>query len=149
METKSPSCRRSPGASGGVSAALLTDEPLDLARAVSLVASKKCGAVVTFAGNIRDTEKGEEIGAIRYEAYEPMALKDLEGLVKAAKSRWDVTAVVWHRLGEVSAGESSLLIVCAGKHRPETFEANRWILEEIKAHVPIWKVGFEKGGGCC
>jgi molybdopterin synthase catalytic subunit len=122
---------------------------LDLAEAVALVASCKCGAVVTFSGNIRDTEKGDKIDAIRFEAYEPMALKELESLVATVKTRWDVDAVVWHRLGEVPAGESSLLIVCAGKHRPETFEANRWILEEIKSHVPIWKVGFEKGGATC
>ncbi len=140
MGTKSPSCPPSAAAE----TIRITSEPLSLAEAYASVADTKSGAVVTFSGNVRDSEKGEDIQSIRYEAYEAMALKELRQLEEEARRRWDVRSVIHHRIGEVPIGESSLVIVCAGKHRPETFEACRYILEEIKAHVPLWKVEFEK-----
>jgi len=108
------------------------------------VADTKSGAVVTFSGNVRDSEKGEAIRAIHYEAYTSMALKEFRRIAGQARRRWGVRAAVRHRVGAVPAGESSLVIAAAGKHRSEAFEACRFILEEIKTHAPIWKVRFER-----
>ncbi|MFH2203238.1 MAG: molybdenum cofactor biosynthesis protein MoaE [Elusimicrobiota bacterium] len=142
MGTKSPSCRPSAAAED----VRITDGPLDLAAAVARAADTRTGGVVTFSGNVRDSEGGEPIRAIRYEVYESMARKEIAKLLVEAHRRWGVRAVVEHRVGEVPAGESSIIIVCAGEHREEAFAACRWMLEEIKAHAPIWKVKFEQGG---
>ena len=139
MGMKSPSCPPS----AGVETVRITAGPLSLEEAVAAVEGPDAGAVLTFSGSVRDTEKGAKIRTIRYEAYESMAHKEMLRLVEEAARRWNVRSSVHHRVGEVPVGESSLIIVTAGKHRPETYEANRFILEEIKAHVPIWKVGFE------
>lgn len=138
MGTKSPSCPPS----AGVETVRITNSPLSLAAAVAAVSGNDAGAVLTFSGKVRDTEKGAKIRAIRYEAYESMAHKEIRRLIGEAARRFQVRSCVHHRVGEVPVGESSLIIVTAGTHRPETYEANRFILEEIKAHVPIWKVGF-------
>ncbi len=146
MGTKSPSCPPS----AGVETVRIMAGPLSIEEAVAAVNGTDAGAVLTFSGNVRDTEKGARLRAIRYEAYESMALKEMRRLVEEAARRWKVRCAVHHRVGEVPVGESSLIIVTAGKHRRETFEANRFILEEIKAHVPIWKVGFvrrQEGSG--
>ena len=143
METKSRSCPPSAAADP----VRLDEEPLSLSEATALAEHPGAGAVVAFSGNIRDQEKADPIRAIRYEAYTEMALKELRALVAAVERRWNARAVIFHRIGVVPAGESSLIIVTASKHRPEAFEANRFILEEIKAHVPIWKVGFQQEDG--
>ena len=142
MGTKSPSCLPS----AGVETVRITTSPLSLEAAVAEIAGPDAGAVLTFSVNVRDTEKGAQIRAIRYEAYESMAKKEMRQLVAEAARRFEVRAAVHHRVGEVPVGESSLIIATAGCHRPETYEANRFILEEIKTHVPIWKVGFLRGG---
>ncbi len=122
----------------------LTHHSLSLVTAIKSVESKECGAVVTFSGCVRDTEKEETISAIHYDVYEPMAELEFGKIVRESEVRWPVKAYVQHRVGRVPVMEASVVVACAAPHRKEAFEACEYIVEQLKAKVPIWKVRYEK-----
>ncbi len=98
------------------------------------------GAVITFAGVVRSSNNGRRVTRIDYDAYPEMAERVIERLTADAVSRFSITsAEIVHRVGEVMAGEASLLVVVRSAHRGAAFDASRWIVEEIKDRVPIWK----------
>ena len=98
------------------------------------------GAVVTFLGVVRDTEDGEAITAINYEANEEMALHQFGLIFDAIEKRWPVESVrLVHRLGVVPAKETSLRVEVITPHRAEAFEACQFLINEMKDKVPIWK----------
>jgi molybdopterin synthase catalytic subunit len=106
-----------------------------------------CGALVLFLGTVRSPSKGRNVLHLDYEAYREMALEKLDEIVDEARSRWDLGGVaVIHRLGRVKVGETSLLIAISSPHRDIAYEASRFILEEIKRDVPIWKKESWEGG---
>jgi MoaE-MoaD fusion protein len=105
------------------------------------------GAVVTFDGIVRDNTRGRRTLYLDYEAYEAMALKQMESLATEARTRFAVRgASIVHRLGRLEIGETSVLVVVAAAHRAAAFEACRWIIDTLKKTVPIWKKEyFEEG----
>jgi len=123
---------------------ILTQEPLSLEKVYQDVATTKHGAVVTFSGNVRDTENDAPIHSISYDVYEEMAGKELHALVHQIEKKWKVKVSMQHRVGKVPIGEASVVIACAGVHRKEAFEACAHLMEMIKERVPIWKVQFEE-----
>jgi molybdopterin synthase catalytic subunit len=120
----------------------LTREPLDIAAAVRAVACPEAGGIDLFLGTTR-AEEHAELGALRaldYHAYEEMALKEFRKIVEQAAARWPVARVAaWHRLGEVEVAQPSVLIAVSCPHRQEAFEACRYVIDELKKSVPIWK----------
>ena len=123
-------------------AVLLPREPLSLDAVYAAVRSPERGGVVLFSGVVRDTEGGAKIGAIGYEAYEPLAAKELARIVAAAEAAHGAAVAVHHRLGPVAAGEASVLVAAAAAHRPEAFAACREVIDRLKETVPIWKADF-------
>lgn len=121
---------------------LLTSEPLDASRVERLVRSTERGAVVTFSGVVRDTENGAAIAGIVYEAYESMAKKELDRIASSVESETGAVVAVHHRIGEVPAGEASVVVSAASAHRPAAFSACRAAIDRLKADVPIWKASF-------
>ena len=105
------------------------------------------GALVIFEGVVRDHTRGRRTLYLDYEAYEAMALQQMESLAAEARTRFAVPAVsIVHRLGRLQIGETSVLIVVASAHRAPAFEASRWIIDTLKKTVPIWKKEhFEDG----
>lgn len=105
------------------------------------------GAVCTFDGIVRDNTRGRKTLWLDYEAYEEMALAQMKGLAADAVAKFgvrDVTLV--HRLGRLTVGETSVLIVVASAHRGAAFDACRWLIDTLKKQVPIWKKEqFEDG----
>lgn len=98
------------------------------------------GAVVTFSGVVRAGENGARIGWLDYECYPAMAEKEARAIVEEAARRWALRgAVVLHRTGRVPAGEASVVVAVAAGHRAEAFEAARYLIDELKKRVPIWK----------
>ena len=98
------------------------------------------GAAVIFDGVVRDNTRGRRTLYLEYEAYEAMALKQMESLAAEARARFGVRgASIVHRLGRLEIGETSVLIVVAAAHRDAAFEACRWIIDTLKKTVPIWK----------
>lgn len=105
------------------------------------------GAVVSFLGTVRDFSKGEDIQKLVFESYAGMAEKELDRLERDARGQFDILGcLVIHRFGEVGVGDNIVLIVVASAHRPAGFEACRWMIEELKRRVPIWKNEFTTTG---
>lgn len=118
----------------------ITDRPLDPAPLVRYVQTFADGAVVTFAGVVRDNFAGRATAYLTYEAYVEMALPVLAQLAEEARSRWPIGRVaVHHRVGRLELGETAVLVVVAAPHRQAAFHAAEYIMDRIKEVVPIWK----------
>ena len=119
---------------------MLTNETIDVGSAARRVVPPECGATVTLDGYVRQFTKGRETLHLVYEAYEPMAVKEMEKLVDAAHRQFQISNVgIMHRLGKLEIGETSVVISVAAPHRRAAFEACEWLIKELKRTVPIWK----------
>ena len=118
----------------------LTREPIDAQKLVAAARRGEDGAVVVFDGVVRNNSHGRPTLYLDYEAYEEMAVKQMNALAREARSRFGVRHVTLvHRLGRLQVGETSVLIVVASEHRAQAFEACRWLIDTLKKTVPIWK----------
>jgi molybdopterin synthase catalytic subunit len=118
----------------------LTTKPIDVGEAARRVVPPGCGATVSLDGYVRQFTKARETLHLVYEAYEPMALKEMEKLIAAAKEQFEISNVgIIHRLGRLEIGETSVVISVAAPHRKPAFAACEWLIRELKRTVPIWK----------
>ena len=118
----------------------LTTEPIEINAAARRIVLPECGATVTLDGYVRQLTRGRETLHLIYEAYEPMALKEMEKLIAAAKEQFEISNVgIIHRLGRLEIGETSVVISVAAPHRKPAFTACEWLISELKRTVPIWK----------
>lgn len=125
----------------------ITNQPLNVGEIARRVVPPDCGAIVTLDGFVRQWTKGKETLYLEYEAYEPMALKEMEKLVISAKDQFEIEHVgIVHRLGRMEIGETSVVISVASPHRRAAFEACEWLIKELKRTVPIWKKEYYLGG---
>jgi molybdopterin synthase catalytic subunit len=100
----------------------------------------KAGAIVDFWGAVRALEDGRDIEGIDYEAHRAMAEHQLRVITETAAEKFRLKKViVQHRIGFVRAGEASLFLRVSAPHRSAAFEASKWIVDELKRKVPIWK----------
>jgi len=116
-------------------------DPIDEA---ALVSSRKMGsqmgAANYFSGVVRAGENGKQIEAIRYEAFDAMALHQFHLIFDEIESKWPIESIrLVHRTGLVRVNESSLWVEVIAPHRSEAFEACQWLIDEMKKRVPIWK----------
>ena len=125
---------------------LLTESAIDIVELSRAVEGSGYGAVVTFAGNVRDNARGRSVLFLEYEGYAPLAETQLQTLMTEAESRWAIKCAVQHRLGRLEIGECSVGVAVAAAHRGEAFEACRWLMDTLKETVPIWKREFFEGG---
>jgi molybdopterin synthase catalytic subunit len=118
----------------------LTNDPIDINDVARRVVPSGCGATVTLDGYVRKFTKGRETLHLFYEAYEPMALKEMQKLIEQAKRDFEIANVgIVHRLGKLEIGETSVVISVAAPHRRAAFAACEWLIRELKRTVPIWK----------
>ena len=118
----------------------LAHGPLDVGEIARRVVPAECGATVTLDGYVRQFTKGRETLHLFYEAYEPMALKEMQKLIDQAKRDFEISNVgIVHRLGKLQIGETSVVIAVAAPHRKAAFAACEWLIRELKRTVPIWK----------
>ena len=104
------------------------------------IVPEECGAIVTLDGFVRRFTKGRETLYLEYEAYQPMALKEMEKLGESAREKFEISHIgIVHRLGKLEIGETSVVISVAAPHRRAAFEACEWLIVELKRTVPIWK----------
>ena len=137
-----------PGSGGsGAPRVAIVREPIATAALVEEMKQGADGAVTVFEGIVRDNSRGRKTLFLDYEAYEEMALQQMQSLAGEAVSRFGVReAAVVHRLGRLAVGETSVLIVVASAHRAQAFDACRWLIDTLKKTVPIWKKEhFEDG----
>lgn len=118
----------------------LTTSPIDVASALHHLQADQAGAIDLFLGVVRDNTQERPVDRLEYEAYDRMAITEMEKIVDAARQQWPILRhVIIHRKGTLKIGEMAVLIGVATAHRAEAFEACRFIIDTIKQTVPIWK----------
>lgn len=129
-----------PVAGGGSSRCALQDRPLSLDEAIASVRGRDAGAIVTFTGQVRARSRGRNVVRLDYEAYGPMASRQLEAIARECAERWEGARVaILHRVGILEVGEVAVVIAAAAPHRAEAFAACRHAIERLKEEVAIWK----------
>jgi len=140
------------GTTGGKPAGLrrrasITRETISAQTIVESLKRGEDGATLAFEGIVRNQTRGRKTRYLDYEAYEEMALAEMEGLAEQALQQFKVRDVaIVHRLGRLNVGETSVLIVVASAHRGPSFEACRWLIDTLKRKVPIWKKEYFEDG---
>jgi molybdopterin synthase catalytic subunit len=117
----------------------LTRLPIQLDGLISEVAGPDRGGVASFLGTVRDHHEGRAVRALEYTAYDQMAEEVCREILLEAAARWPVRVTLRHRLGDLAIGDVAVAVVAAGGHRDEAFSACRYVIEELKRRVPIWK----------
>lgn len=118
----------------------LTTEPIDVGSVARRVVLPECGATVTLDGFAREWTKGKRTQYLVYEAYDGMALSEMQRLGAEAHKRFDIAHIgIVHRTGKLGIGETSVVISTSAPHRKAAFEACEWAIRELKRTVPIWK----------
>jgi molybdopterin synthase catalytic subunit len=120
--------------------ARITDRRIDAAAVLAAVGDTEDGAAVLFVGTVRDHNEGRPVGGMRYDAYDAMASRELESIVRDVSKRTGVSRIAAvHRVGELGIGEVSVAVAASSPHRADAFEAARAVIEEIKGRLPVWK----------
>lgn len=115
--------------------------PIDPAALIAEVRSPAYGAISSFIGTVREINDGRKVSAIEYSAYTAMAESELTRILDEAEERFGVQSVVIeHRTGTLELGDVSVAIVAAHEHRASALDCTRFVIEEIKKRVPIWKM---------
>ena len=123
--------------------AIQTDD-VDIGALIKAAKQRRTGAVVVFDGIVRD----DDIVEMELEAYEDVAQKELEKIARDATTQFNLHSVdIVHRIGRLAVGENILIIVVSAGHREEAYAGSRFIIEAIKAGVPIWKKELTRDGG--
>lgn len=129
----------------------LTEEPIDLSNALASIKAvplaTEIGARVIFSGEIRGLSHGKGVSRLEYTAHRPLAEKHMLEVVRAAAAEYPlIAALCVHRLGLLEVGESAVVVITCGRHRTETYAANQYIINRVKAETPIWKREFFTDG---
>jgi len=118
----------------------VSEVAIDVGVAKNSVADNSCGALVVFEGWIRDHNEGQEVKRLEYEIYRPVAEKEGTRIIDEAMERFGVShAICIHREGLLELGEIAVLVCVSSPHRGEAFDACRYIIDETKTRLPIWK----------
>ncbi|MEO5826433.1 MAG: molybdenum cofactor biosynthesis protein MoaE [Gemmatimonadales bacterium] len=119
--------------------AALTTEPIDQTALGALVLRPGYGAVTSFVGHVRNHHGGRSVDRLCYSAYHQMAERECAAIAEEAMTRWEVVVAVRHRLGDLVVGDIAVAVAIGSAHRAEGFAACRFVIEEVKRRVPIWK----------
>ena len=125
----------------------LTSEPIIVNEVIDSVYDAGAGAVDVFIGSVRNKTSEKKVVRLEFEAYEKMALSEMEKIATAAKKKWPVCQLsIVHRVGKLNLGDLPVVIAVSTPHRPDAFEACRYVIDTLKQTVPIWKKEiFEDG----
>jgi molybdopterin synthase catalytic subunit len=129
-----------------VNVPFVTDQPIDLAPLLAAVQAPDRGGVATFLGLVRNHHGGRAVLRLDYSAYGPMAEAECGRIVAEAEARWRVAVALRHRVGSLAIGDTAVAVVAASAHRDEAFTACRYLIEEVKRRVPVWKREFYADG---
>ena len=114
---------------------------------IQQVSSDSCGAIDVFIGTVRNQTKGKSVVQLEFEAYEPMAIKEMEKIIERTRAQWPVHHMAMvHRTGTLKIGEIAVIIAVSTPHRAASFAACQFAIDTLKETVPIWKKEiFEDG----
>ena len=115
-------------------------EPLDAGALRARLADRGCGGFVSFEGWVRDHNEGQVVTRLEYEAFEALGIKEGERILAEARARFGVERIACvHRLGALQLGDVAVWVGVASPHRDEAFRACRFVIDEVKHRVPVWK----------
>ena len=120
----------------------IIESPLSVEAAVTFVTDPSAGGIDVFLGTTRaeKSDYGQNLLALDYEAYAEMAVSRLKSLASAARQKWPITKIaILHRIGRVAVGEPSVIMAVSCPHRAESFDACKFLIDQLKVDVPIWK----------
>lgn len=118
----------------------VVDEPIDATALLAECTTPADGAALLFLGVVRNHNEGRPVDGLEYHAYSAMAEEVMRQIIAEAAGQWDTGGIgVVHRVGQLDVGEASVAIVVASPHRDAAYGASRYIIEELKKRVPIWK----------
>ncbi|MDO3641208.1 MAG: molybdenum cofactor biosynthesis protein MoaE [Mucilaginibacter sp.] len=121
--------------------------PLNVQYVIDWVMSPESGGIDVFIGTVRNQTKGKKVIRLEFEAYEPMAICEMEKIAAQAFKKWPVQKVlIHHRTGILQVGEVPVVIAVSAAHRAAAFDACRYIIDTLKQTVPIWKKEFFEDG---
>ena len=125
----------------------ISPTPLNIQACIDWIQSPESGGIDVFIGTVRNTTKGKAVLRLEFEAYERMAVAEINKIVKQAFEQWPVQkALVHHRTGVLNVGQVPVIVAVSAAHRAAAFEACRFIIDTLKQTVPIWKKEvFEDG----
>jgi molybdopterin synthase catalytic subunit len=125
----------------------LSSGPIDAARLRAMLENAAAGACATFEGIVRDHNEGRKVTRLEYEAYPALALREGEAILREARERFDILgALCAHRTGPLDIGGMAVWVGVAAAHRGAAFDACRFVIDEVKKRVPIWKREFYADG---
>jgi molybdopterin synthase catalytic subunit len=126
---------------------VLSSGPLEVQALVDFVRRDEAGAVILFEGVTRNHHDGRTVVHLEYEAYDGMAEAEMTRIADAARERWSASRVaIAHRVGLVGIGEASVVIAVSAPHRDVAYDASRFVIDSLKASVPIWKKEIYEDG---
>lgn len=115
-------------------------EPLNIEHCITWASTPGCGAINVFIGTVRDETKGKKVVQLEFEAYEIMALNEMQKIAGDVMQKWPVNKIlIHHRTGKLNVGEVPVVIAVSAAHRDAAFEACRYAIDTLKQTVPIWK----------
>ncbi len=117
----------------------ITRSPIDIEAVEAAVGDPEHGGSALFLGTTRAESEVREVTAITYDVYEELALAEMHAIARECLQRFDAKVAVVHRVGRVKVGEASVACAASARHRPAAFEACRYLIDELKRRVPIWK----------
>ena len=125
----------------------ISNQPLNIESCIDWVMTPQSGGIDVFIGTVRDSTKGKTVRRLEFEAYEPMAIKEMHKIADDAFSKWPVQKLlIHHRTGVLEVGEVPVIIAISCAHRDAAFEACCYVIDTLKQTVPIWKKEiFEDG----
>jgi len=126
---------------------ILSAETLNIQACINWIMSPESGGIDVFIGTVRNATKGKTVLKLDFEAYEPMAISEMQKIAGQAFDKWPVQKIlIHHRTGELQVGEVPVVIAVSAAHRDAAFDACRYIIDTLKQTVPIWKKeAFEDG----
>ncbi|MEN7551427.1 molybdenum cofactor biosynthesis protein MoaE [Rapidithrix thailandica] len=125
----------------------IVDQPLNPQEVIDLVAGEEAGAIDVFIGTVRGSTQTKKVLRLEYEAYDAMAIREMEMLAEKVKGIWPVHKIaIYHRKGVLQVGDIAVVLAVSTPHRKEAFEACQYTIDRLKERVPIWKKEvFEDG----
>lgn len=125
----------------------ITDQPIDASAVIDSVRSPAAGALVIFEGTARDHHAGRRVVTLEYETWPEMAQQELERIAGEAQAKWHgVRVAIVHRTGVVPIGEAAVVIATSSPHREEAYASNRYLIEQLKLRLPVWKKEIYEDG---
>lgn len=124
----------------------LVERPLDVGPLVAQVSAPDRGGIACFLGVVRNHHGGRDVLRLEYSAYVPMAEAECDRILAEACDRWPVAVALEHRIGPLAIGDAAVAVAAAAAHRDAAFSACRYVIEETKRRVPIWKREYYADG---